>query len=100
MVECTFEVGDLVYLRLQPYMQAYIKRSGIEKLQSRFFGSYKVRRKVGAVAYELELPFGSKIHNVFNASCLKRELGQHINPIEELPLLDEEGQLILIPETM
>jgi hypothetical protein len=47
-VECTFEVGDLVYLRLQPYRQASIKRSGEEKLQPHFFGPYRINRKVGA----------------------------------------------------
>jgi hypothetical protein len=57
-----------------------------------------VKRKVGAVAYELELPHGRKLHNVFHVSCLKRALGQHIVTNEELPLVDEEGQLILIPE--
>jgi hypothetical protein len=87
----------LVYLRLQPYIQASIKRSGVEKLQPRFFGPYRVN-KVGVVAYELDLPQGSKIHNVFHVSCLKRAIGKHIIPIEELPPLDEEGQLILIPE--
>jgi hypothetical protein len=99
-VERTFEVGDLVYLRLQPYRQASKKRSGTKKLQPRFFGSYRVRRKLGVVAYELELPFMRKMHNVFHVSCLKRALGQHVTPIEELPPLDEEGQLILIPETV
>jgi hypothetical protein len=59
-----------------------------------------VRRKVGVMAYELELPPGRKIHNVFHVSCLKRAIGQHITPIEELPPLDEEGQLILIPEAV
>jgi hypothetical protein len=96
----TFEVGDLVILRLQPYRQASINRSGTEKLQTRFFGPYRVRRKVGVMAYEFELPSGRKIHNVFRISCLKRALGQHITPIEELSPLDEEGQLILIPETV
>jgi hypothetical protein len=97
-VERTFEVGDLVYLRLQPYKRVSIKRSGTENLQPRFFGPYRVNKKVGAVAYELDLPHGRKIHNVFHVSCLKRAIGKHIIPIEELPPLDEEGPLILVPE--
>jgi hypothetical protein len=50
------------------------------------------------VAYDLDIPQGNKIHNVFHVSCLKRAIGQHIIPIEELPPLDEEGQLILTLE--
>jgi hypothetical protein len=50
------------------------------------------------VAYELDLPQGNKIHNVFHVSCLERAIGQHIIPIKELPPLDEEGKFILIPE--
>jgi hypothetical protein len=97
-VERTFEVGDLVYLRLQPYKQASIKRSGAENLQPLLFGPYRMNMKLGVMAYELDLPQGNKIHNVFHVSCLKRAIGQHIIPIKELPPLDEEGKLIFILE--
>jgi hypothetical protein len=46
----------------------------------------------------MELPQGSKIHNVFHVLCLKNSLGQHVIPIEALPPMDEEGHLVLIPE--
>jgi hypothetical protein len=97
-VEQTFEVGHLVYLRLQPYKQSSLKSKGAEKLKLRFYGPYRVQRKVGPVAYELELPQGSKIHNLFHVSCLKRALGQHVVANDELPPIDEEGHLILILE--
>jgi hypothetical protein len=73
-----------------------LKRSGAEKLKPRFYGPYRVIRRVGEVAYELELPEGSKIHNVFHVSCLKKAVGQQVSISEELPPLDEEGQLELV----
>jgi hypothetical protein len=97
-IELSFEVGDLVFLRLQPYRQSYLKKSGAENLKPRFYGPYRIMRRVGEVAYELELPKESKIHNVFHVSCLKNAVGQFTNTSEELPPLDEDGQLELVPE--
>jgi hypothetical protein len=37
---------------------------------------------------------------VFHVSCLKKAVGQFINTSEELPSLDEEGQLELVPEAI
>jgi hypothetical protein len=85
-------------LRLQPYRQASIKRSRVEKPQPHFFVPYRVSKKIGVVAYELDLPQGRKIHNVFHVLCLKKALGQHVRPIKALTPMDEEGQLVLIPE--
>jgi len=99
-VERTFEVGDLVFVRLQPYRKSTLKRSGAKKLKPQFYGPYRIVRRVEEVAYELELPKGSRIHNVFHASCLKREIAQHITSSPELPLLDEEGKLILVPDAI
>jgi hypothetical protein len=90
----------LVFLRLQPYQQSSLKRSGAEKLKlkPKFYWPYRVIKRIGEVAYELELPKGSKIHNVFHVSCLKNAVGQQVSISEELPPLDEEGQLELVPE--
>jgi len=87
-----------VYLRLQPYRKACIKKNGTEKLKPCFYGSYRVKKKVGTIAYELELSPKIKIHNVLHVSCLKRAIGQHIIANKGLPPVDEEGQLVLIPE--
>ena len=55
-IERSFEVEDLVFLRLQPYRQSSLKKSGAEKLKPRYYGPYRIMRQVGEVAYELELP--------------------------------------------
>jgi hypothetical protein len=75
-----------------------LKKSGVEKLKPFFYGCYRIMHRVGEVAYELELPEGRKIHNMFHVSCLKKVVGQFINTSEELPPLDEEGQLKLVSE--
>jgi hypothetical protein len=90
-IERSFEVGNFVFLRLQPYKQTSLKKSGAENLKPIFYGPYKIMHRVGEVAYEIELPVGSKIRNVFYVSCLKKVVGQFINTSEELPPLDEDG---------
>ena len=74
-VERSFEVGDFAYLCLQPYQQSSFKKKGAEKIKPHFYGPYKIIWRVGEVAYELELPAESKIHNVFHVSNLKKAVG-------------------------
>ena len=88
-------MGDLVYLRLQPYKQSTLKEKGAEKLKPCFYGPYKVIKCIGKVAYELELPKGSKIHNIFHASCLKNAIGKNVIANMDIPPIDDEGHLIL-----
>ena len=85
---------------LQPYRQSTLKKSGAEKLKPRYYGPFRIIRKVGEVAYELDLPAKSKVHNVFHVSCLKKALGHHIVPSTVLPPLNDEGKLVLIPEAI
>lgn len=51
--ECIFEVGDWVYLKLQPYIQSSLVRHTNHKLSFNFFGPYPIVAKVGTVAYKL-----------------------------------------------
>ena len=92
-VERHFEMGDWVFLRLQPFKQQSIRLRRVGKLAPKFFGPFQVLQKIGSVAYKLDLPPTSCIHPVFHVSCLKAKLSQHISPIPTLPPVDSHGHL-------
>jgi hypothetical protein len=99
--ERIFEVGDWVFLRLQPYKQMSLKQAKKDnKLSPKYYGPYKVLQKIGTMAYKLELPASSRVHPVFHVSCLKKVIGDKIPVQTILPELDEEGKMILEPEAI
>ena len=75
-----------------------LKEKVQEKLQPKYYGPYRVIRKIGEAAYALELPKESKLHNIFHVSSLKKKIGDHIVPQTNLPMIDEEGRTIMEPE--
>jgi len=98
--EREFQPGDWVFLRLQPYRQKTIALRRNLKLSPRFFGPFKVLRRLGSVAYELDLPSDARIHPVFHVSCLKKKLGLHITPLSTLPPIDAAGEIRPEPEEL
>jgi hypothetical protein len=75
--ERQFQVGDLVFVKLQPYIQSSLAQRTNQKLSFKFFGPYHVLARVGTVAYRLELPVSSSVHPVFHVSQLKKSVGAH-----------------------
>ena len=54
--ERSFDVGDWVFLRLQPYKQMALKQANKDnKLSPKYYGPYKVLQKIGNITYKLEL---------------------------------------------
>lgn len=91
--ERTLEVGDMVYLKMQPYcLNAFGLRTHI-KLQSKFYGPFRIIKRVGNVAYKLLLPSSSTIHPVFHVSQLKKHIGPQAIPCADLPLVSQDGTI-------
>ncbi|GJR02714.1 putative reverse transcriptase domain-containing protein [Tanacetum coccineum] len=67
-----FQVGDKVMLKVSPW-KGVVRFGKRGKLNPRYVGPFKVLKKVGVVAYKLELPQElSRVHNTFHVSNLKK----------------------------
>ncbi|KAJ0927423.1 putative nucleotidyltransferase, Ribonuclease H [Helianthus annuus] len=92
-----FQLGDWVFVKLQPYRQGSVRLQRHYKLGRRYFGPYQIVSKVGLVAYKLALPDTAKIHNVFHVSLLRKCNGVPEQQITPLDLVDTTSTLILQP---
>jgi hypothetical protein len=68
-------VGDMAYMKMQPYRHSSLGIHNSLKLHSKFYGSFKVLQRKGQVAYKLLLPDNCTIHPVFHISQLKKHIG-------------------------
>jgi ribosomal protein L21E len=80
----TFEVGDQVHLLISSRIGSAVKPP---KLSPRYCGPWKIIKKIGKVAYKLELPMGNRIHPVFHVSRLKKCLLHDENVVDGLVAL-------------
>lgn len=95
--EREFQVGQWVFLQLQPYRQTSLAMLRNLKLSPKFYGPYQILEKIGKVAYKLDLPVESQIHLVFHVSLLKKKFDDFISPTSDLPPVNPMGHFMVAP---
>lgn len=79
-IEVEHEVGDMVFLKIQPYKLKKLAKRLNQKLSPRFYGPYEVIQKIGAVTYKLKFPDDTRVHPVFHVSLLKKVVKPNEEP--------------------
>jgi hypothetical protein len=84
-IERSFQVGDHVLLKLQPYAQSLVVNQPFPKLSFKYFSPYLIVEKIGSTAYQLQLPHDGLIHPIFHVSQLNSFTLDHSPIYSQLP---------------
>ena len=90
-----FKAGDQVFIRVKP-KKSSLRLGKHKKLAYRYCGPFKVTKRIGKQAYELELPSHLHVHNVFHVSLLKQYIADPSHVLDHddtILVLQEEFQM-------
>ena len=83
-------MGDFIYLKVS-LLRGTIRFHVKGKLAPRFVGPYKIRKRIGKLAYKLELPKElAGVHPVFHVSQLRKclRVPDEVVPTDTLDIQD------------
>lgn len=86
--ELTFSAHEWVYVCLQPYRQHFVRLHHHSKLESRYFGHFQVIKKIGTMAYKLDLSETAHVHPMFHVSLSRKCIGVPSERVTPLHLVD------------
>ena len=82
-----FKKGEQVYFHVSK-RSTTLTIGPIPKLLPRFCGPSKILKKVGQVAYKLQLPANSSVHPIFHVSGLRKHLFLGENKVDDMVLIE------------
>lgn len=85
--EVAFEQGEFVFLKVPTKLKT-LKAGKCQKLSPRYWGPFKIRKKVGGLAYKLELLESSRVHPVFHVSRLQKTVDHQENVVSPSVLVE------------
>lgn len=66
------EEGALEYVKLRPYRQHIVLSRSSHKMSPRYAGIFVIIKRIGEVAYEVDLPRKQRSRGFFMYRCLKK----------------------------
>jgi hypothetical protein len=97
--EVEFQVGQWVWLQLISRPLASLDVRDRSKLAPKYFKPFKVVKRIGTIAYKLQLPASAKIHDVFHVGLLKAYRSEESTAPGSLPPV-RHGRACLEPSNV
>ncbi|GJU02915.1 hypothetical protein Tco_1113253 [Tanacetum coccineum] len=98
-LDIKYDVGNWVYLKLQPYMQINVRQSHQHMFSAKVSGAFQMMVKDGKVAYKLKSLKIDKILSVFYVYKL-RKWKMEVTELGTFTTYDEAGMIIVEPQTV
>ncbi|KAK6160712.1 hypothetical protein DH2020_004093 [Rehmannia glutinosa] len=81
-----FSIGDQVFLKVAP-MKGVMRFGRKGKLSPRYIGPFHITKRIGHVAYRIDLPASmSQIHDVFHVSMLRKYVSNPSHILKHEPV--------------